>query len=78
MTVLEHALDFMPVKHMPDRLTPRERLKARSWVRLMTAPDSGIREPSPPDRLPEISETAKPLDVSIDGFCHHGKLDTVQ
>ena len=40
MTELEHPLDFMPVKHMLDRLTPRERLKARIWVRLMTVPAS--------------------------------------
>jgi hypothetical protein len=40
MTELEHPLDFMPVTHMPDRLTPRECLKARIWVRLMTVPAS--------------------------------------
>jgi hypothetical protein len=78
MTELDHALDFMPVKHMPDRLTQRECLKARIWLRLMTVPASGIREPSPPGRFPEVSETAKSLDVSRDVLCRHGKPGAVQ
>jgi hypothetical protein len=77
MTELEHPVDFMAVKHMPDRLTWLECLKARIWVRLMTVPASGMRESSPPDRLPDVSETATPLDVSRDVFCRHGKPGTV-
>jgi hypothetical protein len=78
MTELEHPLDFMPVKHMPDRLTQLECLKARIWVRLMTVPASGIRESSLPGRFADVSETAKPMDVSRDVFCRHGKPGTVQ
>jgi hypothetical protein len=40
MTELEHPLDFMPVKHMPDRLSQLECLKARIWVRSMMVPAS--------------------------------------
>jgi hypothetical protein len=75
MTELEHPVDFMAVKHMPDRLTWLECLKARIWVGLMTVPASGIRESSPPGRFPDVSETAKPLDVGRDVLCHRGKLD---
>jgi len=44
----------------------------------MTAPDSGIREPSPPDRLPEVSETAKPLDTSPNDLCRYVKPGMVR
>jgi hypothetical protein len=64
LTELKQALDLMPVKHMPDRLSQHERLEALIWVSLMTDPASGIREPSPPTgswrsaRLPSLWASA--------------------
>jgi hypothetical protein len=73
MTGLECPLDMMLVKEMPELLSQLERLKALIWVRLMTVPASGTREPSPPDRLLEVSEAAKHLGVSKDDLCRHAK-----
>ena len=39
----------------------------------MTVPASGTREPSPPDRLLEVSEAAKRLGVSKDYLYRHAK-----
>jgi hypothetical protein len=77
MTGLERALDMMSVKHMPDLLSQLERLKALIWVGLMRVPASGTREPSPPDRLLEVSEAAKRLGVSADDLYHYAKQGMV-
>ena len=71
--VYSRALDMMSVKEMPGLLSRLERLKALIWVRLMTVPASGTREPSPPDRLLEVSEAAKRLDARPDDLYRHAK-----
>jgi hypothetical protein len=73
MTGLERALDLMPIKKRPELLSQLERLKALIWLRLMRIPASRIREPSPTDRLLDVSEAAKRLGVSTDDLYHYAK-----